>query len=1032
MTARGLLLLLAATLAPALINAATLTRYALVLNDPPAAAAGPRASQESARLRNIQAHAPIRARLQTAGIPITHESHILLNAIFVSADPSRLAELRALPGVRYVARVPRYHRSLDRAVQLINVPAAWNLLGGTSNAGAGVKIAIIDTGIESTHAAFQDPALTPPAGYPVCGIDQMPFATLDCTQYTNAKIIVARSYVPLIAAGTGPFPAANSRPDDYTPRDHVGHGTAVAMAAAGVTNTGPADTITGVAPQAFLGSYKVFGSPGVNDYTSADAVVAALEDAYFNDSMDIAVLSLGAPALFGPQDSGSTCGAPSGTPCDPEAAAVQNAVNAGMIVLVAAGNEGPNLASIDSPADAPGAIAVGALTNSHSWSNPLTVTGPSGLLATFHSLLGAGPAPNPSFYAPVADATDAGDPFACNPLNPGSLNGAYALIERGTCTFATKVENAQAAGAAGAIIINNPSDDSVLSPGGLNGVTSIPAALIGYDDGQTILGTLPASAAMSPALSPYDVTTGGQTASFSSLGPSITGAIKPDISAVGADLYLAGQTYDPNGDLYTPNGYLVSQGTSFSAPQIAGMAALVKQKNSQLNPAQITSAVVNTGANAAAALVANVAASPTNASFGFVTAAQLPITQSIQLTNTSTATVNLSLALDHPAQPTLDHTTVTLAAGQSGTINLTLAGTLPAPGAYSGVINVNGGGTPLQIPYLFTVPSGIPWNIVPLVGNSDDGTAGQPTSQGAIILQVTDQHGGPVANAPVNWSVATGGGSLQFADSQTDAYGLAGAEPILGATPGLNDYFAVVGDLATDFMATGIAQPTISPNGAVDAASFVSGRAVAPGSYIALFGNNLAPGIQGETTLNLPVAIGNVSVSFDTPTTSAPGHLEFVAPGQVNVQVPWELAGQTSAQIKVSVQDSSGVLYTLPLAPYSPGIFAIVDANGNLISASNPALQGHNIVIYCNGLGPVTNQPASGDPSPLSPLAQTLATPTVTIGGQNATMLFSGLTPTAVGLYQLNVTVPAVGAGTKAVGISIGGVSGKTSNIVTQ
>ncbi len=946
------------------------------------------------------------------------------------ADPSRLAELRTIPGVRYVARVPRYRRSLDRAVQLLNVPAAWNLVGGTANAGAGVKIAIIDTGIESTHPAFQDPSLTPPAGYPVCGIAGMPFATLDCTQYTNGKIIVARSYVPMIAAGTGAVPAATSRPDDYTPRDHVGHGTAVAMAAAGVTNSGPADTITGVAPKAFLGSYKIFGSPGVNDFTSADAIVAALEDAYYNDAMDIAVLALGAPALFAPLDTGGTCGAPSGTPCDPEAAAVQNAVNAGMIVVAAAGNEGPNIASIDSPADAPGAIAVGAVTNSHNWSNPLTVGVPGGV-GTYHSLLGAGPAPNPSLFAPLADATNAGDAFACNPLNPGSLAGTYALIERGTCTFVTKVRNAQAAGAAGAIIINNPGDDSVLSPGGLNGVTSIPAALIGYDDGQTILGALPANAAMSPVLMPFDVTTGNQPAGFSSLGPTITGAFKPDIAAVGTDLYLAGQTYDPSGELYTPTGYLVAQGTSFSTPQVAGVAALVKQHNAKLTPAQIRSAVAATGANAATALAANVAASPTNASFGFVTVAQLPLTQTIQLTNTSAASVNLTIALDHPVL-TLDRTSLTLGAGQSGAVSLTLSAPLPAPGAYQGSLSVAGGAVALEIPYLYTVASGIPYNLVPLVGNNDDGTVGQPTSQGSVILQLTDRYGAPVPNAPVTWTVVSGGGSLQFADATTDAYGLAGAEPILGATPGLNDYFAVVGGLATDFTATGIAQPVISPNGVVDAASFVSGRAVAPGSYVAIFGANLAPAVQLETTLNLPVSIGPVSVSFDTPTTSAPGHLEFVAPGQVNVQIPWELQGQTSAQIKVSVQDSSGALYTLPLASYAPGIFAIVDENGQLITATNPALQGHNIVIYCNGLGPVTNQPASGDPSPSSPLAMTVATPTVTIGGHTANLLFSGLTPTAVGLYQLNVTVPATGSGNMAVAISVGGVSSRQSNIVIQ
>jgi uncharacterized protein (TIGR03437 family) len=284
----------------------------------------------------------------------------------------------------------------------------------------------------------------------------------------------------------------------------------------------------------------------------------------------------------------------------------------------------------------------------------------------------------------------------------------------------------------------------------------------------------------------------------------------------------------------------------------------------------------------------------------------------------------------------------------------------------------------------------------------------------------------------VTWSVVQGNGSLQFADAMTNAYGLAGAEPVLGMTPGINDYFAVAGGLSTDFMATGLPQPTIPANGAVDAASFTKGKGVAPGSYLAIFGSNLALGTQINGTLNLPVSLGPVSVSFDTATASLPGHLAFVTPGQVNVQVPWELQGQTSAQIKVTVQDSPGNVYSLPIAPYSPGIFAIVDENGRVVNNSNPIQQGHNMTIYCNGLGPVTNQPASGDPSPSNPLARTMTTPSVTMGTQSAVVLFSGLTPTTVGLYQVNATVPATGAGMQTITLSVGGVSSATYTIMVQ
>src|SRR4029078_7121749 len=137
--------------------------------------------------------------------------------------------------------------------------------------------------IDQTHAAFQDPAMTVPDGYPKGD-----------GAFTNNKVIVARSYVDKLAPGDRT--ADYSRPDDLSARDHSGHGTAVAMIAAGAANTGPLATITGIAPKAWLGSYKVFGTPGVNDY--ADPVIPqALQDA-FADGMDVVVMAFGAQPAF--------------------------------------------------------------------------------------------------------------------------------------------------------------------------------------------------------------------------------------------------------------------------------------------------------------------------------------------------------------------------------------------------------------------------------------------------------------------------------------------------------------------------------------------------------------------------------------------------------------------------------------------------------------------------------------------------------------------------------------------------------------
>jgi minor extracellular serine protease Vpr len=237
-------------------------------------------------------------------------------------------------------------------------------------------------------------------------------------------------------------------------------------------------------------------------------------------------------------------------------------------------------------------------------------------------------------------------------------------------------------------------------------------------------------------------------------------------------------------------------------------------------------------------------------------------------------------------------------------------------------------------------------------------------------------------------------------------------------------------------------QPTISAGGVVNAASNLA--PIAAGSYVSIYGSNLAdPGVTGNTTTTtLPLVINQVTVSFDTPSASisVPGYLIFQSPGQVNVQVPWELQGQTSAQVKVTIdQFSYGNVVTVPLATYSPafysanGIVSALDGNSAQISASHPVTHGQVLQLFANGLGQVTNQPASGAPSSGVPLAQTMAQPTVSIGGQNAPVSFSGLAPGFPGLNQINVTVPAgLAAGTYPITLSIGGVTSPAVNVPVQ
>jgi minor extracellular serine protease Vpr len=1054
--------------------------YTLILEDPPVSnrfASRPLAQSLEAKNYSQQIEAKqrtLRADLATRNIQVTGSVSTLLNAVFVIASKDRLTELQSLPGVIGVRPLRRYHLKLNRATQLVDAPAAWNALGGIQNAGTGIKIAIIDSGIDQTHPAFLDSSLKMPAGYPIC-------SGTNCA-FTSNKVIVARSYVNLLAAGSDPTnPAADSRPDDYSPRDRSGHGTAVASCVAGNTASALV-TFNGMAPKAYLGNYKVYGSPEVND-TSTDAIIIqAIEDA-FKDGMDIASFSSGEPAFTGAMDTGAACGAASGVPCDPAAVAFENAAKGGMVVVSAAGNDGedgnfyPTFNSIETPGDAPSVISVGATTNSHLFLETVNVPG-SGVPSNLEGIpTQAGDAfiPQGATTAPLVDvATLGNDGYACAALPAGSLNGAFALIERGPatngCTFGTKLTNATNAGAVGAIFYMYDSSPTI-SPGGLS-ASFAPAVLIANSDGLKLKTFLASSPRHAVTIEPSgveqnDTADQNELVGFSSFGPS-TGAslVKPDLVATGTSMYMAAQSYDPLGDVYSATGYISADGTSFATPLVAGAAALVKQQHPTFTSAQIKSALVNTASqdvtqddsgdlvdvqwlgagklDTNAALGATVTSNPATISFGALTSGSLPKSQQLQITNTGSGSVTLTAAVaptnqSSGASPALDKQSLTLAAGASGTITVTLAGTLPKAGEYSGAVTLNGSGVSLRIPYIYLVGDGVVANLIPLSGSGFDGTVGQPI--GGISFKLVDNYGLPVANVPVTFT-ARNGGTFQNTDSATDAFGIAGTEAVLGTDPGTYSFIAVGGGQRASFSGTARVVGAIGATGVVNAASLDPAQPIAPGSYITIFGSALSDVTDIATSSTLPLAIDFVNVTFDVPSAkiSAPGHLIYVSPTQVNVQVPWELQGQSSVQMKINVDYTSSNVVKVALADYSPALFeagagvvAALNGDNRVVTSTNPAHRGQTIQLFANGLGPVTNQPATGDPAGGTSLAQTKSPATVTIGGQQATVSFSGLAPGFAGLYQINATVPAgLSAGNQTISVSIGGKTSKTSGITVQ
>ena len=186
--------------------------------------------------------------------------------------------------------------------------------------------------------------------------------------------------------------------------------------------------------------------------------------------------------------------------------------------------------------------------------------------------------------------------------------------------------------------------------------------------------------------------------------------------------------------------------------------------------------------------------------------------------------------------------------------------------------------------------------------------------------------------------------------------------------------------------------------------------------------------------------------SFGNPTP-----LFFVSPGQINFQVPFlGITGTSQQQITITNGTQSTTI-TVTLRPYAPALFttntqgsgqastviagsATLAAPSGAFPGSRPARAGEFLSIYCTGLGDVSNRPGLGSASPSNPLAQTLVQPTVTIGGVNAQVLFSGLAPGFVGLYQVNVKVPDAAPTGAAVPLilTIGGVPSNTTTIAVE
>jgi uncharacterized protein (TIGR03437 family) len=210
------------------------------------------------------------------------------------------------------------------------------------------------------------------------------------------------------------------------------------------------------------------------------------------------------------------------------------------------------------------------------------------------------------------------------------------------------------------------------------------------------------------------------------------------------------------------------------------------------------------------------------------------------------------------------------------------------------------------------------------------------------------------------------------------------------------------------------AAPLLTAGGVVHAASFESGVPIAPGSLITLYGSKLADASGLAPGIPLPSALNGTEVRLG----NRPLPLLFTSDGQLNAQVPYDVPVDTQHQISVKRGDAIAVPETLTVAAAQPGVFtksqtgsgqgAIVKQDGvTLAEPGTPVARGEVVIIYCSGLGPVSPAVAAGRPAPSAPLSSVVNPVTVTIGGQEAQVLFAGLAPGFSGLYQINAFVPA-------------------------
>lgn len=474
-------------------------------------------------IRNLDPNARVLGRVQ-----------LVLNAVFVEVNASVLPQLAQDARVVRIAPVGNYELDLSETVPYIGASAVH----ARKITGKGISVAVLDSGIDYTHAAFGGSGK-------VADFDANDPTIIERKTFPTKKIVGGYDFVGEV------WPNGDLAPDP-DPLDKgigAGHGTHVAHIIGGVG---------GVAPGASLYAVKVCSS--VSSSCSGIALIQGMEfaadpngDGRIKDRVDIINMSLGASY---------------GQPFDDDlAAAVDNATRLGILTVASAGNSGDKPYANGTPAAAKTALSVAQTSVPSAFLPLMQIIAPAGITGNFPAVFQPWSAPLTTVIeAPVQYGDGAGgNLLGCDPFAPGSLAGKIVLVDRGVCSFSIKIANiATGGGLIGIIGLVAPGDPFEGGYGGGN------AFVPGYMVSRTVANRL--RAGLPNTVARFDPAVGiplaGTMVGSSSRGPQHenTTLIKPEIGAPGASvsaIYGTGIETGPFG------------GTSGAAPMVTGAAALL-------------------------------------------------------------------------------------------------------------------------------------------------------------------------------------------------------------------------------------------------------------------------------------------------------------------------------------------------------------------------------------------------------------------------------------------------------------------------